>query len=105
MLGTVVTAMVTPFDADQAVDQAAAARLMEHLVESGSDGLVLAGTTGEASTLTDDEKVGLVTLARAELGDRVPLISNTGSNDTAHSVALTAAAAEAGADAVLVVTP
>jgi len=105
VLGTVVTAMVTPFDADLAVDQAAAARLMEHLVESGSDGLVLAGTTGEASTLTDDEKVGLVSLARAELGDRVPLIANTGSNDTAHSVALTAAAADAGADAVLVVTP
>jgi 4-hydroxy-tetrahydrodipicolinate synthase len=60
VLGTVVTAMVTPFDADLAVDQAAAARLMEHLVESGSDGLVLAGTTGEASTLTDDEMVGPV---------------------------------------------
>jgi len=105
VLGTIITAMATPFDADLRVDEAAAARLMEHLVESGSDGLVLAGTTGEASTLTDDEKVGLVRLARDELGDRAPLIANTGSNDTAHSVALTAAAAEAGADAALVVTP
>ncbi len=71
----------------------------------GSDGLVIAGTTGEASTLTDEEKVALYRMAVREVGDRASVVAGTGSNDTAHSVHLTRAAAEAGVDAVLVVTP
>jgi 4-hydroxy-tetrahydrodipicolinate synthase len=74
-------------------------------VEHGSDGLVMAGTTGEASTLTDDEKVALYRLAVREVGGGASVVAGTGSNDTAHSVHLTRLAAEAGVDAALVVTP
>jgi 4-hydroxy-tetrahydrodipicolinate synthase len=105
VLGAILTAMATPFDADLRVDEAAAARLANHLVEHGSDGLVMAGTTGEASTLSDDEKVALYRIAKREVGDRASVVAGTGSNDTAHSVHLTRLAAEEGADAVLVVTP
>lgn len=105
MFGTILTAMVTPFDAELRVDESTAATLMHHLVGHGSDGLVIAGTTGEASTLTDDEKVALFRLARREVGQIATVIANTGSNDTAHSVHLTREAAELGCDAVLAVTP
>jgi 4-hydroxy-tetrahydrodipicolinate synthase len=105
MFGDILTAMVTPFDADLRVDDAASAALMHHLIAHGSDGLVMAGTTGEASTLTDDEKLGLYALAVTEVGDRATVVANTGSNDTAHSVHLTERAAEIGCDAVLAVTP
>jgi 4-hydroxy-tetrahydrodipicolinate synthase len=105
VLGAILTAMATPFDADLRVDEAATARLANHLVDHGSDGLVMAGTTGEASTLTDDEKVALYRIAKREVGDRASVVAGTGSNDTAHSVHLTRLAAEEGADAVLVVTP
>jgi 4-hydroxy-tetrahydrodipicolinate synthase len=105
VLGTILTAAVTPFDADLQVDEPAAAELLAHLVEHGSDGVVMAGTTGEASTLTDDEKVALYRLAVREVGGRASVVAGTGSNDTAHSVHLTRLAAEAGVDAVLVVTP
>lgn len=97
--------MVTPFDADLRVDEATAIALANHLVENGSDGLVMAGTTGEASTLTDDEKVALYRLAVREVGGRASVVAGTGSNDTAHSVHLTRLAAEVGVDAVLVVAP
>ncbi|MGD9694632.1 MAG: 4-hydroxy-tetrahydrodipicolinate synthase [Thermoleophilia bacterium] len=105
MLGAILTAMATPFDADLRVNEGTAAALAHHLVDHGSDGLVVAGTTGEASTLTDDEKVRLYRLAAREVGDRASIVAGTGSNDTAHSVHLTRLAAEAGADAALVVTP
>ena len=106
MLGTILTAMVTPFDGDLAVDEGAAARLAHHLVEHGSDGLVVAGTTGEASTLNDEEQAALVRLAVREVGGgRATVVAGTGTNDTAHSVRLTRLCAEAGADAALVVTP
>jgi 4-hydroxy-tetrahydrodipicolinate synthase len=105
VLGTILTAMVTPFDADLRVDEAATATLAHHLVEHGSDGVVVAGTTGEASTLTDDERVALYRLAVREVGSGATVVAGTGSNDTAHSVHLTRLAAEAGVDAVLVVTP
>lgn len=97
--------MVTPFDADLRVDDAACVALMHHLIANGSDGLVMAGTTGEASTLTDSEKLHLYALAKREVGDHATVVANTGSNDTAHSVHLTELAAEIGADAVLAVTP
>ncbi len=105
MLGAILTAMATPFDADLRVDEAATVRLAHHLVDNGSDGLVMAGTTGEASTLTDDEKVALYRIAKREVGDRAGVVAGTGSNDTAHSVHLTQLAAEEGVDACLVVTP
>ena len=103
-LGGVLTAMVTPFDADGRLDEEAAVGLMKHLLANGSDGLVLAGTTGEGSTLDDSEKLRLWQLAKDECPDAV-LIAGTGSNDTAHTVHLTEQATELGMDASLVVTP
>ena len=103
-LGGILTAMVTPFDANGGLDENAAARLMHHLLENGSDGLVLAGSTGEGATMTDEEKVRLWELGVAETGD-APVIAGTGTYDTRHSVELTERAHEAGVDAMLVVTP
>ena len=101
----VITAMVTPFTEDGALDEAAARRLARHLVENGSHGLVVSGTTGESPTTTDDEKIALLRSVRDEVGADATIICGTGSNDTRHSEHLSAAAAEAGADAVLAVTP
>ena len=101
----VITAMATPFDADGAVDYAAARRLARHLVENGSHGLVVAGTTGEAPTLSDEEKLELLSAVLDEVGDTATVVCGTGSNDTRHSAHLTAEASRAGAHAVLVVTP
>ena len=103
-IGGVLTAMVTPFDADGRVDEAAAVELMRHLLANGSDGVVVAGTTGEGATLDDEEKCRLFDLAVAECGDAT-VIAGTGSNDTAHTVHLTERATEIGVDAHLVVTP
>jgi len=103
--GDILTAMVTPFTIDLQVDQVAFARLADHLLASGSDGLVVAGTTGESPTLTDDEKVGLFRDAVQVAAGRGPVIAGTGSNDTEHSVALTRRAEDAGVDGVLVVAP
>jgi len=97
--------MITPFDARERVDEDAVAALMGRLIANGSDGLVLSGTTGEASTLTDDEKLRLFEIGVRELRGRASVIAGTGSNDTAHSVHLTERAGELGVDAVLVVTP
>ncbi len=104
-LGPILTAMVTPFDDSGAVNEPAARGLMRHLVEHGSDGVVIAGTTGESATLDDEEKLQLFEAAVDELGDRATVVAGTGSNDTAHSVRLTRDAAARGVDAVLVVTP
>ncbi len=101
--GRVITAMVTPFDEGGALDLPAAVELARWLAAHGSDGLVLAGSTGEGSVLTDDEKVDLW---RAVAGAvTVPVVAGTGSNDTEHSVALTRRATECGLAGVLVVTP
>jgi 4-hydroxy-tetrahydrodipicolinate synthase len=97
--------MATPFDAGLELNEAAARRLARHLVEHGSDGLVVAGTTGESATLSDDEKLRLLDAVIDEVGGDATVIAGTGSNDTAHSVHLTRAATERGADGVLVVTP
>ncbi len=97
--------MVSPFHEDGGLDEGGARSLARHLTENGSHGLVLAGTTGESPTLSDDEKMTLLRGVRAELGDEATLILGTGSNNTLHTVELTKLAAEAGADAALVVTP
>lgn len=101
----ILTAMATPFDENGSVDTDAARRLAAHLLEHGSHGLVIAGTTGECPTLTDEEEIVLLRAVRAEVGDDVLLICGTGTNDTRHSGELTKMAAEAGADASLVVAP
>jgi 4-hydroxy-tetrahydrodipicolinate synthase len=101
----VITAMATPFGEGGAVDEAAALKLATHLLEHGSHGLVISGSTGEAPTLTDEEALVLLRALRAELGDETLLVCGTGTNDTRHSIELTKGAVEAGADAALVVTP
>ena len=105
-LGTVITAMVTPFSEDgRSIDEDGASKLLEHLIENGSDGVVIAGTTGEAPTLSDDEQVSLVELAVSQAAGRLTIIAGAGSNDTRHAVHLTERVAAAGADAILSVTP
>ena len=101
----VITAMVTPFDQSGEVDLVAARSLAARLVEQGSHGLVVAGTTGESPTLSDAEKLDLLRAVKSEVGDRATVICGTGSNDTHHAVELTKGACRVGADAVLVVTP
>jgi 4-hydroxy-tetrahydrodipicolinate synthase len=104
-IGGIITAMVTPFDGDGRVDEDATASLIRHLLEHGSDGVVMASTTGESSTLDDEEKLRLFNLAAQEAGDAT-VVANTGSNDTRHSVELTEKASEIdGIDAILAVTP
>ncbi|NKZ09392.1 4-hydroxy-tetrahydrodipicolinate synthase [Mycolicibacterium septicum DSM 44393] len=104
-LGTVLTAMVTPFKPDGSVDLDAAARLANHLVDAGCDGLVLSGTTGESPTTTDAEKLALLRAVLEAVGDRARIIAGAGSYDTAHSVHLAKASAAEGAHGLLVVTP
>ena len=104
-LGAILTAMVTPFDAQGRVDEEAAVALMQHLADHGSDGLVVCGTTGEAATLDDDEHVRMIELAVQEMGDRLTIVAGAGSNDTRHAIHLTQRCTEVGADAILSVTP
>jgi 4-hydroxy-tetrahydrodipicolinate synthase len=104
-LGTILTAIVTPFDADLRVDEEAFVALMHHLATHGSDGFVVAGTTGEASTLSDEEQLGLIGLAARERPRGTSIVAGTGTNDTRHAVHLTERATELGADAHLSVTP
>ncbi|MEO8092252.1 MAG: 4-hydroxy-tetrahydrodipicolinate synthase [bacterium] len=101
----VITAMVTPFDREGAVNLDSARALAGRLVDQGSHGLVVAGTTGESPTLSDAEKLELLTAVKDEVGDRATVICGTGSNATAHAIELTKGACRVGADAVLVVTP
>lgn len=104
-LGAILTAMATPFAVDMAIDDIAFAQLAEFLLSSGSDGLVVSGTTGESPTLSDDEKVRLYRIAVEVAHGRGYVIAGTGSNDTARSVALTRRAEDAGVDGVLAVAP
>jgi 4-hydroxy-tetrahydrodipicolinate synthase len=105
MLGSVITAMVTPFRADGTVDVEGFRELTTFLVDNGSDGLVVCGTTGESPTLSDEEKLGLFRAAVETVGDRATVIAGTGTYDTAHSVDLTREATKLGVDGILVVTP
>jgi 4-hydroxy-tetrahydrodipicolinate synthase len=105
VLGEVLTAMVTPFRADGSVDLDAFQELARFLVDNGSDGLVVAGTTGESPTLSDEEKLELFAAALEAVGDRATVVAGTGTYSTAHSVHLTERADEIGVDAMLVVTP
>jgi 4-hydroxy-tetrahydrodipicolinate synthase len=104
-LGAVLTAIVTPFDRDLRVDETAFVSLLHHLVAHGSDGVVVSATTGEASTLTDQEHLRLIELACQQRPAGCTVVASTGSNNTAHACAMTARATELGADAVLSVTP
>ncbi len=99
------TAMVTPFDPDGRVDEDAAVAMARHLLASGSDGLVVCGTTGEAATLTDEEHLGVIRLIASEVGHDGVVIAGTGSNDTRHACEMTEEAVLTGVDAVLSVTP
>lgn len=104
-LGTVLTAMVTPFKKDGSLDTETAASLATRLVDAGCDGLVLSGTTGEAPTTTDDEKLLLLRTVSEAVGDRARIIAGAGTYDTAHSVHLAKACQDAGAHGLLLVTP
>jgi 4-hydroxy-tetrahydrodipicolinate synthase len=105
VLGEILTAIVTPFRADGSVDVERFRALASHLVENGSDGLVVTGTTGESPTLSDDERFQLYEAAVDEVGDRATVVAGTGTYSTEHSVHLTARAHEIGVDGVLIVTP
>jgi 4-hydroxy-tetrahydrodipicolinate synthase len=105
VLGQILTAVVTPFAENGSVNVDAFKRLCVHLVENGSDGVVVAGTTGEAPTLSDEERLGLFAAAIEAVGDRANVVAGTGTYSTAHSVHLTREAHKLGVDAFLVVTP
>jgi 4-hydroxy-tetrahydrodipicolinate synthase len=105
VLGNVLTAIVTPFREDESVDFDAFQRLARHLVENGSDGIVVAGTTGESPTLTDAERLDLIGAAIDAVGGEASVVAGTGTYSTAHSVHLSERATELGADALLVVAP
>ena len=104
-LGAIITAIVTPFADDGSVDEQAFVSLMAHLYANGSDGFVVCGTTGEASTLDDEEHLGVIELAVAERPRGATIVAGVGSNDTRHAVKLTSRACEIGADALLSVNP
>ena len=104
-LGTLLTAMVTPFAPDGSLDIPAAARLANHLVDAGCDGLVISGTTGESPTTTDAEKLDLLRAVLEAVGDRARVVAGAGTYDTAHSVQTARACAAEGAHGLLVVTP
>lgn len=104
-LGTLLTAIVTPFDDELKVDEDAFVALLHHVIDSGSDGIVVCGTTGEAATLTNEEHLRLVEIACAERPEGVTILGSTGSNDTAQACAMTERVTELGVDGVLSVTP
>lgn len=103
--GEIITAMVTPFDAEENIDYAATEGLIEHLLANGTDGLVVAGTTGESPTLTMDEKVALFAFVVDKVKGRVPVIAGTGSNNTRESIELTKKAEQCGVDGIMLVAP
>lgn len=105
IFGQVLTAMITPFDAEGRVDRDGVVRLANHLLENGSDGIVVAGTTGESPTLSHDEKLALFRLVKEAVGSRGKVVAGTSSNDTAAGISLTKEAADVGIDGALLVVP
>ena len=103
--GSVLTAMITPFAPDGSVDYERTARLADHLVGNGSDGLVVTGTTGESPTLSDAEKLALYSTVVEAVGSKAAVVAGTGTYDTAHSVEMSRRAASAGVDGIMAVTP
>ncbi|MCY8672485.1 4-hydroxy-tetrahydrodipicolinate synthase [Bacillus haynesii] len=103
--GNIATAMVTPFDKNENIDFQKLSKLIDYLLNNGTDSLVVAGTTGESPTLSEEEKIALIQYSVKEAAGRVPIIAGTGSNNTKASIKLTKKAEEAGADAVMLVTP
>ena len=103
--GRLITAMITPFDEEGKVDYSQAKRLANHLLDSGSDGLVVSGTTGESPTLTNEEKLRLFAEVKEAIGDRGSVIAGTGNYSTAESIELSREAQKQGADALLLVVP
>lgn len=103
--GHVLTAMVTPMTPDGAVDEGGVRAVARHLADTGHDGVVVNGTTGESATLTSDESIEVVRMVVDEVGDRLAVVAGVGSNSTAHSIEMAARAAEAGADSLLLVSP
>lgn len=104
-MGEVITAVVTPFDRNYNIDFESFSRLIEYLINEGTDGIVIAGSTGECSTLSDEEKLELFRFAKKNFGDRIKIIAGTGSNDTKHSIELSKEAEKIGVDCLLLVTP
>ena len=103
--GQVLVALVTPMNPDGEVDWASTEKLIDYIISNGADGVVVTGTTGETSTLTDAEKLKLVTVAKSVSGGRAKIITGGGSNETAHAMQLYKASEAAGADGVMIVTP
>lgn len=103
--GNVLTAMVTPFNADGGIDFEVTTALIEHLIDTGTDGVVVAGTTGESPTLSEEEKVALFKHVVKIVDKRIPVIAGTGNNNTADSIILTKEAEECGVDGIMLVTP
>lgn len=103
--GEVMTAMITPFDKEYNIDWKSVDVIMDYLIENGTDSFLITGTTGESPTLSDREKIELFRFAKKKLKNNIPLIAGTGSNDTRHTIELSKAAQEEGADCVLIVTP
>ena len=104
-LGSIITAIVTPFDQQGNVDEGGFVELLDHLAANGSDGFVICGTTGEAATLSIEEHLGLIELAVSNRPEGTSIIAGAGSNDTRHAVLMTERSTELGADAILSVTP
>ncbi len=103
--GRLLTAMVTPFNSDGAIEWAAVDDLVEYLIAHNTEGLVVAGTTGESPTLSTEEKLALFKRVKEAAGGRVPVIAGTGTNDTAYSAELTQKASSLGVDGIMAVTP
>ncbi|MDD3520143.1 MAG: 4-hydroxy-tetrahydrodipicolinate synthase [Actinomycetota bacterium] len=103
--GEVITAMVTPFDKDFNIDWNSVDIIIDYLIENGTDSFLMAGTTGESPTLSDNEKIELFRFAKKKLKNNMPVIAGTGSNDTKHTIELSKAAQEEGVDCLLIVTP
>lgn len=105
IFGRLLTAMVTPFAPDGSVDEAQTVKIAQYLVDNGHDGLVVCGTTGEYSTMTDDENERVFQIVKDAVGDRAKIVAGVGSNDTAHTIELARRADKVGVDGLLVVTP